>query len=98
MSHAKKLETINFFGLHLIHIQQVVKKLSGLDGDMSLIAKKDDIIICHENKRVIYVAQALDDAFPALVQKAELKMSEKRMATRSMEMPRKTTWCLFLKQ
>ncbi|MHA2810799.1 HNH endonuclease [Vibrio campbellii] len=27
--------------------------------------KKDDIIICHENKRIIYVAQALDDAYPA---------------------------------
>lgn len=28
--------------------------------------KKDDVIICHENKRIIYVAQALDDAYPAL--------------------------------
>ncbi|HAS6319066.1 TPA: HNH endonuclease [Vibrio vulnificus] len=27
--------------------------------------KRDDIIICHENKRVIYVAQALEDAYPA---------------------------------
>ncbi|PSU75035.1 hypothetical protein C9J21_19265 [Photobacterium phosphoreum] len=27
--------------------------------------KKDDVIICHENKRIIYVAQALDDAYPA---------------------------------
>ncbi|WP_417699002.1 HNH endonuclease [Pseudoalteromonas lipolytica] len=27
--------------------------------------KKDDIIICHEDKRVIYVAQALEDAYPA---------------------------------
>ncbi|EIX4888977.1 HNH endonuclease [Vibrio vulnificus] len=26
--------------------------------------KKDDVIICHENKRIIYVAQALDDAYP----------------------------------
>lgn len=27
--------------------------------------KKDDVIICHENKRIIYVALALDDAYPA---------------------------------
>jgi putative restriction endonuclease len=27
--------------------------------------RKDDIIICHENKRVIYVAQALKNAYPA---------------------------------
>lgn len=27
--------------------------------------KKDDVIICHENKRIIYVAQARADAYPA---------------------------------